>query len=244
MQQNRGTRLPKKLRLYMYLWLEKTQMTTLNKYDRVCRTVSKPLDARYRVMKKLSVLLCIFLLSACAPSEVPSNTLVERNGIKYEGISQMPFTGVSTEYYENGQLKEKRTYKDGAQNGLGASYYENGRLEKKWNWKDGKLHGLWEGYYENGELRDKTIWKDGKQHGPSEWYRQNGQLRDKKIWKDGKEHGPSENYHENGQLNLKNTYKDGELNGLQRAYHTDGQEKDWSPYCYQNDKEADMSKCK
>ena len=191
----------------MYLWLEKTQMTTLNKYDRVCRTVSKPLDARYRVMKKLSVLLCIFLLSACAPSEVPSNTLVERNGIKYEGISQMPFTGVSTEYYENGQLKEKRTYKDGAQNGLGASYYENGQLMEKITVKDES--GILVRYRDNGRLWSKVTYKDGKEHGLSESYHENGQLDNKSTYKDGKKNGLSEWYHENGQLANKETYKNG-----------------------------------
>ena len=127
--------------------------------------MSNPLDARYRVMKKLSVLLCIFLLSACAPSEVPSYTLVERNGIKYEGISQIPFTGVSTEYYENGQLKEKHTYKDGERNGLGEIYYKNGQLKFKMNYLDGEQNGLWKYYRENGQEEhwSPTCYQNGEE---------------------------------------------------------------------------------
>ena len=193
-------------------------MTTLNKYDKVCRTVSNPLDARYRVMKKLSVLLCIFLLSACAPSEVPSNTLVERNGIKYEGISQMPFTGVSTEYYENGQLKEKYTYKDGERNGLGVSYYENGQLNEKITLKDGS--GTVERYLDNGRLWITATYKDEELNGLNEVYYQNGQLE------------------------YQQTYKDGELNGLNEGYYENGQENPYVTACYQNDKEVDISKCK
>ena len=102
-------------------------------------------------MNKLPVLLCIFLLSACAPSEVPSYKLVDRNGIKYEINSQIPFTGVSTDYYENGRLKEKYTYKDGEQNGLNEGYHENGQLLWKGTFKDGELNGLWEAYRENGQ---------------------------------------------------------------------------------------------
>ena len=122
-------------------------------------------------MKKLPVLLCIFLLSACAPSEVPSDKILERNGIKYEINSQTPFTGVVTEYWENGQLMFKTTFKDGELNG------------------------------------------------PSEWYQENGQLRYKSI------------------------LKDGELNGLHEWYHENGQEPEWSPMCYQNGEEVDISKC-
>ena len=169
-------------------------------------------------MKKLSVLLCIFLLSACAPSEVPSNTLVERNGIKYEGISQMPFTGVSTEYYENGQLKEKRTYKDGERNGLGASYYENGQLSEKITLKDGS--GTVERYFDNGRLWITATYKDEELNGLNEVYYQNGQLE------------------------YQQTYKDGEQNGLWKYYHENGDEEHWSPVCYQNGEEADISKCK
>ena len=180
--------------------------------------MSNPLDARYRVMKKLPVLLCIFLLIACAPSEVHSDKFVERNGIKYEGISQMPFTGVSTEYYENGQLKEMHTYKDGERSGLGASYYENGQLNEKITLKDGS--------------------------GTVERYRDNGRLWITATYKDEELNGLKEVYYENGQLEYQQTFKDGELNGLVEAYDENGQEHPYLTACYQNDYRVDMSKCK
>jgi hypothetical protein len=102
-------------------------------------------------MKKLPILLCVFSLSACAPSEVPYDNLLERNGIKYEINSQTPFAGVATVYYESGQLEFKDTYKGGKRNGIYESYYENGQLDHKTTYKDGKLNGLWEGYTENGQ---------------------------------------------------------------------------------------------
>ena len=171
-------------------------------------------------MKKLPVLLCIFLLSACAPSEVPSDKILERNGIKYEINSQIPFTGVSTDYYENGQLEYKKTFKNGVENGLSEDYSANGQLKQKVTYKDGELNGLSENYYENGPLRYKSILKDGV------------------------ENGLTESYHENGQLRTESNWKDGERNGLYEGYYENGQEKEWSPLCYQNDKEVDISKCK
>ena len=158
--------------------------------------MSNPLVARYKVMKKLPVLLCLFLLSACAPSEVPSDRIVERNGIKYEINSQRPFTGVLTEYHRNGQLSYSVTYKDGEAHGHLERYHKNGQLWLKKSYKDGEGHGLFERYYENGQLELKSNHKDGAEHGLSETYKENGQ------------------------------------------------EQDFSPMCYQNGNQVDMSKCK
>ena len=127
-------------------------------------------------MKKLPVLLCVFLLSACAPSEVPYDKLLERNGLKYEINSQTGFTGVATVYYENGQLDTKATYKDGKLNGIYEEYYEDGQLSWKQTYKDEKPNGLNESYYENGQLHYKSTYKDGKRHGLSEDYTENGQV--------------------------------------------------------------------
>ena len=137
--------------------------------------MSNLLDSRYRAMKKLPILLCIFLLSACAPSEVPSDKLVERNGIKYEINSQIPFTGVGVRYWDNGQLVAKQTYKDGKKHGLYEYYLTNGQLFTKGNYKDGKKHGLYETYYRNGQLESKSTYKDGKQNGLWDSYDENGQ---------------------------------------------------------------------
>ena len=132
-------------------------------------------------MKKLPILLCVFLLSACAPSEVPSDKLVERNGIRYEINSQIPFTGVSTEYHENGQLDSKITYKDGELNGLAEGYDENGQLKSKGNFKDGKFNGLSKWYHENGQLMKTFTHKDGRLHGLWESYDENGQEKDPPV---------------------------------------------------------------
>jgi len=182
--------------------------------------VRNRLDARYRVMKKLPVLLCIFLLSACAPSEVPSDKILERNGIKYEINSQIPFTGVLTEYHENGQLSYKSNHKDGEKHGLSERYYENGQLSYKINYKGGEKHGFYEIYYENSQLWMKFTNNDGE---PDGLFRR---------------------YHENGQLEYKGNHKDGEEHGLFRRYHENGQEENYSPVCYQNGNQVDMSKCK
>ena len=119
-------------------------------------------------MKKLPVLLCIVLLSAC---EVPSDNLVQRNFIQYEINSQTPFSGVATKYHENGQLYFKRNYTNGRLNGLDEWYYENGQLRERMNYRDGEKQGLAEWYDENGGSYKRGNYKDGKSHGIFGYYR-------------------------------------------------------------------------
>ncbi len=57
-------------------------------------------------MKKLLTILGLVLLVSCS-NEVPSDKLVERNGITYEVNSTTPFTGSSVGYHDNSQLKER-----------------------------------------------------------------------------------------------------------------------------------------
>jgi len=123
-------------------------------------------------MKKLLTILCLVLLVSCSPSpEVPSNQLVERQGVTYQVNSEKPFTGTSVEYYldtiikdqfEERVLWKRTTYKDGVLDGLYESFHPNGQLELKENYKDGKLDGLWEIFDEDGNLTSTEMWKDGK----------------------------------------------------------------------------------
>ena len=135
-------------------------------------------------MNEILIILSLVVLTSYAPNavpnEVPSKNLVERDGIKYEVFSKVPFTGSFVRYHENGQLEIRRNYKDGKEHGLREWYYENGQLRIKGNVKDGKLDGLterydrngkdisnssYETYYENGQLKSKGNYKDGQYDG-------------------------------------------------------------------------------
>ena len=77
-------------------------------------------------------------------------------------------------WYENGQKKAERNYKDGKimrksnyKNGkivgeTGYGYYENGRIEIEVNFKDDKLDGKRTYWYENGQIKSEAIYKDGE----------------------------------------------------------------------------------
>ena len=83
----------------------------------------------------------------------------EKGIIHYKGV---PFNGSVTETYDNGQLKGKRTYKDGKKDGFYEEYYENGQLGRKGTYKDGEENGVCEKYYIDGQLEYKVTYKDGR----------------------------------------------------------------------------------
>ncbi len=62
---------------------------------------------------------------------------------------------VKKEYWENGNLKSKISYKDNLKNGEEKYYYPNGKLESVFTYKNGIKEGPYSTYYENGSL-EKT----------------------------------------------------------------------------------------
>ena len=198
-------------------------MTAKNKCANIglWRTASNPLDARYRIMKKLLTILCLVMVASCSQEpEILTGPFLIRDGIKYDQKTNKPIEGITQKFYENGQLNEQAHY------------------------KNGQLQGIWEEFHENGQLKVQRNYKDGKiADGLAEEYHEDGQLEVKENYKDGEVHGLSEEYHENGQLSEKGNYKNDIRHGLLEQYYENGQEYSISPTCYQNGEEVDMSNC-
>ena len=70
------------------------------------------LEINIKSMKVFLTLLGLLILSSCS-KEVSSERLVERNGFYYEVNSELPYTGSTEYYHENGQLGSKDNWKDG-----------------------------------------------------------------------------------------------------------------------------------
>ena len=158
-------------------------------------------------MKKIiSFILILFLSSISSPSWSETLTiddLVERNDLYYKKFTNTPFTG-EISGLENGKFKK------GKRVGEWVEYWENGQLKVKGTFKDGKpKDGPWESYHKNGQLREKGNIKDGKQDGLWEWYFEDGQIDHKRNFKDGKPDGLWEYFNKDGSLNRTETWKDG-----------------------------------
>lgn len=93
------------------------------------------------------------------------------------------------------------------------TYYENGQLRDKGTVKDGELDGLFESYHENGQLRESSHFENGELNGPFEYYYENGQLWVKGNFKDNKYDGLSESYDRSGPVQFRGIYNMGEQCG-------------------------------
>ena len=189
-----------------------TAILSIKKIYKTKLDISKVfMKPKYLNKKKSLIAFCLILVLSCSEAyEVHEDKLVERQGIKYEINSTVPFTGIEIEVFYDGTLY-KAEYKDGKKDGFWEKYYSNGNLDFRYEnyYENGDLSeyvGDSESYYENGQLQSK--YKDGRY----ESYYENGQLN-KKINKDDS----YETYYENGQLESKSG------KGTFKEYHPNGQ---------------------
>ena len=212
-------------------------------------------------MKKLLPILFVLIITSCS-KEVPSDQLVERDGVYYEVNSQTGFTGTSISYYENGQLEEKRNYKNGKRHGNQEMYFENGQLESKEEYKDGLIiDGIYESYEKNGQLFNKSTYKNHKLvyretyisgqliaimtvNEDRSWehkYYYDDRLYQINTYDKDNEKLVTEEYYENGQLESKENWKDGQLHGPRESYSQNGELEKQS--CYKEGISVVMSYC-
>lgn len=87
------------------------------------------------------------------PETVKEEDLIKRkDGLVYKKYARVPFTGISEEFWKNGQLKSKETYKKGKLRGPYTVFHENGqkKLEATYKYKNSVLDGGITIYHENG----------------------------------------------------------------------------------------------
>ncbi len=206
---------------------------------------------------KYTVLIAVIFLFNCE-KEVSSDSLVKRNGLKYEVNSKKPFSGKSGDYFDDGDVKrESISFKDGLEHGTSKRWYNTGQLEYEAHYKNGKTHGvskywfengqpdmeeshkndirngLTRVWYENGQLQSEISFKDNKIDGVfRKWY-ENGQPDTEESYKNDQLHGPKKVWHENGQLASKAVYEENQLNGIKQTWFNNGMPK--AEMTYKND---------
>ena len=122
----------------------------------------------------LLVLLSLIMIVSCSNPEVVT---IDETFAFAKKVEEMPdlrgwwhyddldiANGQYETYFENGQLKERGTYKDGKEDGLSEWYYDNGQLKWRYTYKDRKLNGLSESYKIDGTLESKCFWVNGEKY--------------------------------------------------------------------------------
>ena len=83
--------------------------------------------------------------------------------------------------YENGNIKYKGGFLDGAANGKGIGYFKSGKKWYEGKWKNNKYDGYGKLYYENGNLKYKGEWKNCNREGKGIEYYNTIKSKDKGI---------------------------------------------------------------
>ena len=83
---------------------------------------------------------------------------------KYVGIPKYgnePYDGYWVNYYEDGQIKSKRYYKDKKRINVWRTFYPNGKIKTEERYVDGFEDGNWYWYSKNGKIEKKERWERG-----------------------------------------------------------------------------------
>lgn len=78
-----------------------------------------------------------------------------------------------TDYYPNGNIRIKGTYKNNLRDGLWEYYFENGKIWSTGTFKNGKSDGIFTIYNKDGSLFMKSSYKNGKPDGKWQFYENN-----------------------------------------------------------------------
>ena len=159
----------------------------------------------------LLIITALMLIVGCSSDPIDVDKLVERGGLLYEVNSDKPYSGPVFSLYENGQMSEEGTLKNGKADGKATEWNKNGQKSLEATFKDGELDGRETHWYVNGQKSYEGTYKDGERVGKwTLWYK-NGEKQGEENYKDGKADGLVTWWHENGQKKLEWTYKDGSL---------------------------------
>lgn len=110
--------------------------------------------------KPLLISIVIFIVLGCSSTINHKNLRLE-NGIAYKVNRKIPFTGKTVEYHKNGNIRSKKSFKDGKLNGESLYYYSNKNIASRNIFKNGKLE--WEfiyQYYPNWNFKKIETYKD------------------------------------------------------------------------------------
>ena len=114
-------------------------------------------------LRLFGLVLCGLVLSACSQEpEVFTGPFIVRDGITYDQNTNEPLAGIVEEFYDDGQLESRGTFRDGELNGLYEEFYENGQLSFRGNYKDGKQDGLLEYFDKDGNPTSTETYRDGE----------------------------------------------------------------------------------
>jgi antitoxin component YwqK of YwqJK toxin-antitoxin module len=117
------------------------------------------------------------------------------DAVLFEG---KPFSGVSYDVYDNGQLRHEVEYVDGYERGLSRYWYSNGQLKEEMVFLPGRAPDKSTGWHENGKLRYETRREFGVKVSHKEWGPDGNLLKEETVLPGTVEHERLAEYRRTG----------------------------------------------
>ncbi len=146
-------------------------------------------------------------------NRVEFGTLVAgTNGLQYKEGEEIPFTGVSVEFYPDGTKRNIRTWKKGLQNGPLIIWHEETCRKKEWgNYLNGLEDGITLKWFANGQIKSLGHFEKGKKNGLFITWHENGQWSSGLMYKEDQPTGLTMEKATNGKTLQELLYKDGKI---------------------------------
>ena len=160
-------------------------------------------------MKKLTLLLLLSLLTSFAFSQINITELERIDGLWTKKGESKPFNGDFKEIFEDGKTKGTGTFVDGQLEGLRIQYFQNGNKRTEKNYKDSYPHGTAKEFYENGELKQIGEFVNNKESGIWIIYYPSGSKHVESTFIDGVQHGKYMEFSKKGKLKVQYFFRDG-----------------------------------
>ena len=141
----------------------------------------------------------------------------------FADIHSKELNGEVKSYYETGELKSIRPYRNGALHGGVKSFYPDGSLMSERHYQGGKMMGVARKFYSNGKIEFECEIQDGKLDGICKRFYPDGHVREEISYAKGKRFGKSVYYIADGKMMGQADYRNGKVgNGVSYEYYPNG----------------------
>lgn len=195
-------------------------------------SVSAPGRKAHRALRALSVAtaLAVFLSAAGCDRRRPEDRFIMRDGQWEKLDPDEPFTGVSVEYWPNGNKRHEVEYRHNKKHKRETRWYENGQKSAVVEFYDGQRHGQWTTWYVDGKKRHEVTYRHGQRHGPGIFWYTNRQRWLEGDYQNGQRHGRWTYWYKNGQKAEEGEFRQGKRHGIWTTWYLTGQkmsESEW-----------------
>ena len=155
-------------------------------------------------------------------SMVPADTVaVNEGGLRLDNgiylLNGRPYSGYLVGYFEDGTTQSVLSLLNGQQHGVSSTFYADGKIRDRRSYKANKSFGRHQGYWENGNPKFDFWYRDDKREGTNQQWYESGQPYAFLNFKDDQEDDLQRAWRPNGKPYINYEAKDGHRYGMQKA---------------------------